>query len=234
MLGATITALIIMSIFYSIFFGDARGLSNAALTGCGDAVSLCIYLCGTMALWGGIMRVAEKCGITRGLAKLLRRPLGLLFKDLGDEKTMELIALNVTANLLGLGNAATPIGIRAMKRLCKAPQDAAKNARNTAMFVLLNTASIQLIPITVSSMRMAHGAADPWDCALPTLLTSLASVAAGTVMISLLFAERRKENANGSADTFNNRGGVRDRACQKGRYTRSLYRGGARESHDRV
>lgn len=194
MLGFLITALISASIIYSIFTENVQALSNAVMTGCNDAVSLCIYLAGAMGLWGGIMNVADKCGITQKVTKLVSKPLRLLFRGLDDGRSMELISLNVTANLLGLGNAATPIGIQAMKRMCRSPEHIGRNMRHITMFVLLNTASIQLIPMTVSSMRLAHGAKDPWDCTLPTLLTSLASVAVGCVAVYMLYGKNRKED----------------------------------------
>lgn len=187
MLEVVLIVLIFASLIYSIISKDASGISNAALSGSGDAVSLCIKLCGSMALWGGLMNVAEKCGITKKLSAVISKPLKLLFKGMNDPGTLSLISLNVTANLLGLGNAATPLGIKAMKRLYGSGK---VNKRHAAIFVLLNTASIQLIPMTVSTMRMEHGAQNPWDCALPTVITSLMSLAAGITATLIFYPDR--------------------------------------------
>jgi spore maturation protein A len=187
MLSFLVTLLIIVSIIYT-FGSDSSAISNAVLGGCSDAVSLCLNLAGAMGLWGGVMKVAERCGITEKITKIIGKPISLLFRGLNDKTALNAISLNVTANLLGLGNAATPLGIKAMKRLCRKNV----NPRHTTMFVLLNTASIQLIPLTVSSMRMAHGAANPWDCTLPAILTSIGSVSVGAAVSALLYASSEK------------------------------------------
>lgn len=181
------------AVFFSVFTGNIDKLSQAALNGCGDAVSLCITLAGSMALWGGIMRIAEKCGITRMLTKLLSLPLSVLFKDLDDGKAMKLISLNTAANLLGLGNAATPAGLRAMSELKRTGNDSGKSA---AVFILLNTASIQLIPVTVASLRQAHGSEAPWGIMLPTVITSLLALAAGLLTANILYMKGESENAD--------------------------------------
>ena len=190
MLVFILSAMISASILYSFYTGDTGGVSAAALTGCGSAVSLCIDLAGAMALWGGLMAVAEKCGITQAVNRVLQKPLGMLFKGLPDPAAKKSISLNITANLLGLGNAATPLGIAAMKELCKQPESALKR-RHIDTFILLNTASIQLIPMTVSAMRLEHGAPDPWDCTLPTILTSACTLGFGLVLVRMIFAVRK-------------------------------------------
>jgi spore maturation protein A len=191
MLGVIITVIILFSLLYSVYDCTTVQLSQAALTSSVDAVELCIYLSGAMALWGGVLKVAERCGITQKIANLARVPLSLLFKGLDNPKALTAICMNVTANMLGLGNAATPLGITAMKELCKG--DATQKRKHIATLILLNTASVQLIPITVCSLRTEHGAQNPWNCTLPTILTSLLSLACGLAVISIFYSVKRKE-----------------------------------------
>lgn len=188
MLGSLLTLLILSSVAYSVCTGQTQGISAALNDGAASAISLCISLSGAMALWGGIMSIAEKCGVTRAVTRLIRRPLKLLFVGLHSNAAFEHIAMNVTANLLGLGNAATPLGIKAMKELYS---DSGCTDRHIAFFILLNTASIQLLPVTVSAMRQSHGAPDPWDCALPTIAVSAGALVFGLLTAAAIY--QRKE-----------------------------------------
>ncbi|MCD8095340.1 MAG: spore maturation protein A [Ruminococcus sp.] len=190
MLGFLLMLMIAASIIFSLSNGSASELSSSVFESSKGAISLCVSLASSMALWGGIMNIAEKCGITKAVTKVIKKPLKLLFKTLKDDKALELIALNVTANLLGLGNAATPLGLKAMKELkvCENCQ-----GRNTAIFILLNTASIQLIPITVSVMRTEHGASNPWDCTIPTIITSFCALLIGCITTYALYSKISEE-----------------------------------------
>jgi spore maturation protein A len=159
-----------------------------------------------MALWGGVMRVADRCKITEKIARIVSVPLSFLFKGLRDIETLKVISLNVTANLLGLGNAATPLGIQAMKRLHSSHADSPQYLSYTAMLVLLNTASIQLIPLTTSAMRATHGAENPWDCVVPTILTSAVSLMFGIVVIKLIYSRKiQKEKSHEHDSAAHNR-----------------------------
>lgn len=232
MTGIVLTLLILLAVICSLFNGETSALSAAALGGCGDAVSLCITLAGTMALWGGFMEIAERCGITRAVSKLLKAPLLRLLKGTSD-KTLESVSLNVTANLLGLGNAATPLGLKAMRQLdeerTRRPH---RSKARTAYFVLLNTASIQLIPVTVATMRLARGSESPWDCALPTIIVSAIALTFGLLTAKILYSERRDDGGNDSA-----RDNARDTdngACKKSKRHRSLLQGCERKPAGRA
>lgn len=191
MIGALIVVLMLTSVFTGIYTGRLSEVSAAALESCTDAVELTLLLAGSMALWGGLMKVAEKSGITKALGKITAPIVGKLFPTIkNDPKAQNAVTMNITANLLGLGNAATPLGISAAKELNKSRSPFAK--RNTAMLVVLNTASIQLIPSTIGAMRLAHGAKDPFDVTLPILIVSLLSAAAGCIMVSALYIKGRK------------------------------------------
>lgn len=155
-----IFVIISMSFVFSACNGTMNDLSVAALTSCKDAVTLCISLCGTICLWSGIMNVAGKSGIVSWLSK----PLSLLFPDISRKgSAMQYIILNFISNLLGLGNASTPLGIKAMQEL-KEEQKAKKNAtRSMIMLVVLNTASVQLFPSTVIALRASYASESPAD-----------------------------------------------------------------------
>lgn len=189
MINYIITAFIIVSLIFSLINGNISELSQSILQASGGALKTAASLAGAMALWGGVMRVAEKAGLTNKIALVLKKPVGFLFPSVKSQsKAFEMICMNITANFLGLGNAATPLGIKAMKHL----NDYENKTRNMSMLVVLNTSSIQLIPITVAALRMSHGSQTPWDCTVPILMVSFISVIAGCVMVSVLYMRRSK------------------------------------------
>lgn len=191
MIGIIAAALCAVSIFSAVSLSHTQQLSKAAVDSCSDAVQLAIYLAGTMALWGGLMRVAEKAGITRVFERLLSPVTKRLFKGCS-EKTLKNICMNITANMLGIANAATPLGIAAVKDMA---QSRSKYAlRNIAMLTVLNTASIQFIPTTVGSLRAKYGAANPFDVTLPIIAVSLISAVCGCIAV-YAFSLKGRNNA---------------------------------------
>lgn len=158
-------------------------VSSAALSSCGDAVKLTIYLAGSMALWGGLMKICSESGLSDKIKHLLKPIIKLLFKST-DGKAEDAISMNITSNLLGLGNAATPLGITAAKEIVRQPESIQK--RNLATLVVLNTASIQLIPSTIAAMRLEHGSGSPFDITIPIIFCSLISVFMGILTVRLL------------------------------------------------
>lgn len=167
-------------------------LSKAAVDSCSGAIQLEIYLAGTMALWGGLMRVAQKAGVTRIFERLLCPVTRRLFKGC-DGKTMKNISMNLTANMLGIANAATPLGIAAVRSM--AEQGGRHMRRNIAMLTVLNTASIQLIPTTIGALRARYGAQSPFDITLPILMVSLISAAGGCGMVYAVSLKRKRNEA---------------------------------------
>lgn len=168
-------------------------VSSAALNSCVEAVELCIYLTGGMCMWGGIMRVAEKSGVTDVLAKLFRPLLKHLFKGLDTSgKAFHAICMNITANLLGLGNAATPLGLEAMKRLEEEEGESEVTSRNMVLFVVLNTASITLIPTTAASLRLKHGSEAPMEILPCVLITSACALMVGLITAIIFDKGERK------------------------------------------
>lgn len=180
MLGYIWGGMIVVSFICALYTGRMEEISNAALSGAGQAVELLISLLGIMALWSGLMKIADRGGITSILAKIFSPLLRLLFPDYKkDSPALKAICANMAANLLGLGNAATPFGIAAMKEMEKENQTPKKANRSMVMFVVLNTASIQLIPTTIAAMRSASGSQQPFDIIVAVWIVSILSLAAG-------------------------------------------------------
>lgn len=142
--------------------GNMQALSNAVMAGASDAVTLCIKLLGALCLWGGLMEIAKASGLTATVSRMLSPLLRLLFPNFKkDDPAMNAVSMNITANLLGLGNAATPLGLEAMRGLQAnnpTPEIASDEMVN---FVVLNTAALHLIPTTVALLRQEYGAAVP-------------------------------------------------------------------------
>ena len=178
-----IVALSIVSIF---FHNSAEGLTSAALEGAKSAITFSISIAGPLCLWSGVSKVMERSGLTKKIGKLLRPIFRKLFpKSYEDDLTSGYLTANISANFLGLGNAATPMGIAAVKRMQMLHKG---NSASDEMcrFIVMNTASIQLLPTTVAAVRAASGAANPFDILPGVWITSLCSVSAGLLACSIL------------------------------------------------
>ena len=178
------TSMIVISLIYAILSGNTEALTTAVTQGASSAVSLCIDICGITCLWCGIMKVLEYNGIIKKFAHILSPLINkILPSTLNKPKSTEYIAANISANLLGLGNAATPLGLKAISEL----YDNSGTATNDmCTFTVLNTASIQLIPITVAAVRTANGSSSPFDILPAIWITSLLSVSVGVLTSKLL------------------------------------------------
>ena len=171
--------------------GRADAVAAAALSGAGEGVQLAIALAGPMLLWSGFARVCENAGLTAKLARLLRPLLGRIFpKTRDDPAAFGSISANFIANLLGLGNAATPLGIEAVRRM-REKSGSAQATDEMCRFIVLNTASVQLIPATVAAVRAGCGCSAPFDILPAVWVTSLGSVAAG-LGAAAVFARLRR------------------------------------------
>ena len=156
------TGMVVLSVAYGLFAGNGPAVAAAAVEGAAAAVELCITMAGVMCLWMGVMEVMKRAGLAEKLSKLLRPILCRLYPDFKrDRETMDAISANVSANLLGLGNAATPLGIQAARRMATRTPGVASDS--LCMLVVCNTASIQLIPTTVAALRLSAGCATPFD-----------------------------------------------------------------------
>lgn len=170
-------------------FGAAGGRTDAvgaaALEGARAAVELVVSMAGVMCLWSGVMEVMGRSGLTAGLAGLFRPLLRhILPCASADEETLSAVSANMSANLLGLGNAATPLGIRAAQRMARGAKGVATD--ELCRLVVLNTASIQLLPTTVAGVRSAYGCTQPFDILPAVWISSVLSVTAGLLMARLL------------------------------------------------
>jgi len=182
--------ILVLIVVFSLVFGTLNGtlplLSTAVIDGSADAVRLCISLCGMICLWCGVMELMKQAGLSEKLSKMLRPILKRLYPTAAkDSDTMDALSANVSANLLGLGNAATPAGIKAaigLKRL----SGLSSASDELCLLVVMNTASIQLLPTTVASLRASLGASAPLDILPAVWLSSLLSVTAGIVAAKLL------------------------------------------------
>ena len=148
------TAMAVLSVLCGLATGRGEQVAAAAVEGAGAAVELCLGIAGMLCLWMGVMEVMRRSGLADGLSRLLSPVLRLIFpKAARDRETMDCICANVSANLLGLGNAATPLGIQAAQRMSRSSPGRAND--ELCMLVVCNTASIQLIPTTVATVRQA-------------------------------------------------------------------------------
>lgn len=178
------TAMIAASAIYGIFSGTIGAVGNAALEGAAAAVELCLNMAGVMCLWSGVMSIMKASGLMDGLSRLFRPLLSrLLPRACKDPDTLAALSGNVSANLLGLGNAATPLGIRAARRMAEGCGGAAGD--ELCALVVLNTASIQLLPTTVAGVRAALGAESAFDILPAVWMASVLSVAAGLLAARL-------------------------------------------------
>lgn len=172
MLNVVFIVMVISSVIVGIVSGNANEISNALLNEGNNAVEFSIYLAGGMAVWGGLMRVAEKCGITDYICKLFTPILSKIFTGLDvNSKSFKAICMNITANMLGFGNSATPYGIQAIKHLEKDECQNGIASDNFILFCVMNTSSLTIIPSTVSSIRSMHGSKNPMII-LPVVLIS--------------------------------------------------------------
>ncbi len=179
------TVMVAVAIICGVATGRADAVSAGALEGAASAIDLCLSMTGVLCLWTGVMEIMTRSGLSQKLARLLMPVLRLLYPEFAaDGQVMETVAANVSANLLGLGNAATPLGIQAARHMSRRSPGVASDS--LCMLVVCNTASIQLIPTTVASLRAAAGCDTPFDILPAVWLASGCSVCVGIVTARLL------------------------------------------------
>lgn len=181
------TGMVLVSILCGLATGRGPAVATAALDGAAGAVELCLSLAGVLCLWMGVMEIMRRSGLSQKLSRLLMPVLRRLYPAFArDREVMDTIAANVSANLLGLGNAATPLGLEASRKMSRRTPGVANDA--LCMLVVCNTASIQLIPTTVAAVRAGAGCAAPFDILPATWLASAISVSVG-ILAAKLFAK---------------------------------------------
>ena len=179
------TGMVALSVVFGAVTGNLGALGGAAIEGARSAVELCVSMAGVMCLWTGVMEVMNQSGLSALLAKAFRPLLRRLLPQTSrDEDTIATVSANLSANMLGLGNAATPLGIRAARAMARGSGGVASD--ELCLLVVLNTASIQLLPTTVAGVRAALGCADPFDILPAVWLASAVAVVAGLASAKLL------------------------------------------------
>lgn len=178
---------IIISFIYAIISGNIEKINNSIFKSCEDTVQLCITFLGTMCLWNGIMNIVKKTSLMEKITILLKPIIRFLFPELKKENHAEKeISMNMVANILGLGNAATPLGLKAMKKMQRENNNKDTISNSMAMFIVLNTASIQIIPTTVIAIRTSLNSENPSSVIFPIWIATLSAAITGVVVTKLL------------------------------------------------
>ena len=186
MLNFLWAGMILAGLLAAIFTGNIKLITNGAVDSAVEAVSICIKMAGTVALWNGLMRIAEKSGLIAGLAKKMRPVLGFLFPRVdGDSAAAEYISANFIANIFGLGWAATPAGLRAMEELQKLNPRKSVATREMCTFMIINMSSLQLVTMNIISYRAQYNSANPSEIIGPGLFATLISSAAAVLLCKL-------------------------------------------------
>lgn len=172
--------LFVIGIIYSFFAGTTDAVNQAVIDGAAAAIQLVIYLAGVLVLWTGILQVANKAKFLTVVEKLLRPIIRLLYPRLGrDHPALKYLTTNMVSNMLGLGSAATPTGLKAMKELQATNPRPDRPTFEMYTLLVMNTAGFTLIPTTIIGIRGRFGAQDPTDVLVPIFMASLLSMAGG-------------------------------------------------------
>ena len=179
--------LIFCGVLVGLLSGNGDIISKAIINSCGNTVTFVIELTGIMCFWCGVMKVAENSGLTEKISKILKPILKLIFKEAAkDEKALGAIVMNLTANMMGLSNAATPFGIKAMEEMDRLNKDKETASNDMALFLVLNATCIQLVPSTIISIRAACNSANPGIIILPTLISTATAAVVGVMCCKIL------------------------------------------------
>jgi len=184
MLNYIWTVMILLGVIYGAFTGHLDAVTNAALDSAQDAISLCITMAGVMALWMGLMEIAKEAGLIEKMTRGIRPFLTFMFPKIPpNHPALGYIATNIIANILGLGWACTPAGLKAMEALADLEKERGKTGQTASSemcsFLILNISSLQLIPVNMIAYRSQYGSANPAGIIAPAILaTSISSVAA--------------------------------------------------------
>lgn len=194
MLNYVWSGLVIISIICSVFLGNTEDLSKALVDSGASSIELIITMAGIICLWTGIMKIAVESGLTSVFAKVFSPLLRPLFPNLDkDSDAFKSISMNISANLLGLGNAATPFGLKAMEQLHTLNNKGDTASNEMVIFVVMNTASLQLLPTTLASLRQSYGSSAPFEIIVPVWISSACALAAALICTCTLNCVKRKE-----------------------------------------
>lgn len=183
MLNYIWSAIVIISIICSVACGNTHNLSSAVIDSGASAIELLMTMAGVMCIWSGIMKIAEQSGFSKIIAKMFSPLLRLLFPNLDPEgETFGSITMNISANLLGLGNTATPFGIKAMQGLNRINGESKTASDEMIVFVVMNTASLQLLPTMLGTLRQSYGSKAPFEIMTCVWISSACALAAALVL----------------------------------------------------
>ena len=186
-MNAVFMLLLLGALLAGAIHGDVRAVGQGALDGAQQAVTLAIGLVGVLSLWLGLLKIAERAGLIEKLARAARPIFRPLFSEVPDgHPAISAMLLNIAANALGLGNAATPLGIKAMEELEKLNPEKGRATNEQALFLAINTASIQIVPTTVIALRASAHSSDPAVILVPTLLATACALIVAVVAAKLL------------------------------------------------
>ena len=184
---------IILSFIYALISGKINEVNNGIFTSLSDAVKLTITFLGTICLWNGIMEIAKKTSLINKMTNMLKPLINFLFPDLKENKTAKQeISMNMIANILGLGNAATPLGIKAMKTMQKENKKKDTLTNSMMMFIVINTASLQLIPTNVIAIRTSLNSENPTSIILPVWIATIIAAIVGIAFTKMLIKKFSK------------------------------------------
>ncbi len=179
-------ALIVIGVIVGIATGRVQAVSDAAVTGAKDAALLCVSLIGAYALWLGVLQIAQDAGLVESIAKRMRGAIRALFPGVPkDSAASGYITLNIVANMLGMGNAATPFGLKAMKELQTLNPEKERASHAMCMLLIINASAVQLLPMTVIALRSAAGSAAPAEIVVTSLIATTANTAVAIVAAKL-------------------------------------------------
>ena len=188
---------ILISFIYAILTGNIENMNQSIFTSAAGAVELSITFFSTICLWTGIMKIAQQTNFVTKLTKLLRPIINFLFPDCkNNEKAKEEISMNMIANILGLGNAATPLGLKAMKTLQKDNSKKDTVSHSMAMFIVINTASMQLIPTTVIAIRTSFNSSNPTQIIFPVWGVTIMAFLSAVIATKIFIFFDKKKNTN--------------------------------------
>lgn len=179
--------MIVFSLIVSIILGNVEATIKTLFESTNDAIKLCVGISGVLCLWSGFMKIAEESGFVKYISKLLKPLIKVLFpEESSDSQISGYIGLNMASNILGIGNVATPIGIRAMEKLQEKNTNKETLSNSMLMFLVLNTASIQIIPMTVIALRSNCGSQNPTSIVIPTIVSSVIAVIIGIIIVKII------------------------------------------------
>lgn len=192
MLNLIWPCMIVISIFYSFFSGNINDLNKSIYDSSKSAIDLFIVLAGSMILWSGIIKIICETKIIKKITNIFSPIINILFPDLRENKRIrDLICMNMVSNFLGLGNASTPLGLRAIKELDKENNNKKNMSESMETLILINTASIQLIPTTIFSIRNSLGSSNPSKIIIPVWLSTIIAAIVGISILKILLRKNR-------------------------------------------